>query len=135
MRKSLLCKVIPLALFFMMIASALTFAQEGDGFKIQGLIMNLDLWKKMMIVNERTFTWDQNTKFYDEKGSPITVDKLRVKTWVYIVGTRDSAKGRVNGEKIYLLGFDAPFQSDRKHDDQVWSEQRRSRTDHVTESP
>lgn len=103
MRKSLLCKVIPLTLFFVMIASALTFAQEGDGFKIQGLIMNLDLWKKMMIVNERTFTWDQNTKFYDEKGSPITVDKLRVKTWVYIVGTRDGAKGRMNGEKIYLL--------------------------------
>ncbi len=39
-------------------------------FKIQGLIMNVDLQKKVMIVNESTFIWYQNTKFYNDKGSP-----------------------------------------------------------------
>ena len=88
---------------FMFILSALAFAQGQDAFKIQGLIMNVDLQKNMMIVNESTFIWDQNTKFYNEKGSPVTVDKLRAKTWVYIEGVKDSAQKRMMAEKIYIL--------------------------------
>jgi len=65
--------------------------------------MELDLKKNMMIVNERTFVWDQNTIFYNEKGSPVTVDKLNTKTWVYIEGVRENVKKRVVAEKIYLL--------------------------------
>jgi hypothetical protein len=48
--------------------------------------MELDLKKTLMIVNERAFFWDPQTIFYDEKGSQITVDKLRVKTWVLYRG-------------------------------------------------
>jgi hypothetical protein len=95
-----------LALFtivFMFILSALDFAQGQDAFKIQGLIMNVDLQKNMMIVNEGTFIWNQNTKFYNEKESLVTVDKLRAKTWVYIEGVKDSAQKRMMAEKIYLL--------------------------------
>jgi len=95
---------------FMFILSALAFAQGQDAFKIQGLIMNVDLQKNMMIVNESTFIWNQNTKFYNEKGSPVTVDKLRVKTWVYIEGLKDSAQKRMMAEKIYIL----PKYIDRK---------------------
>jgi hypothetical protein len=88
---------------FMFIFLALAFAQGQDAFKIQGLIMNVDLQKNMMVVNESTFIWDQNTKFYNEKGSPVTVDKLRAKTWVYIEGVKDSALKRMTAEKIYML--------------------------------
>jgi hypothetical protein len=56
-----------------------------------------------MIVNEGTFIWNQNTKFYNEKGSLVTVDKLRAKTWVYIEGVKDSAPKRMMAEKIYFL--------------------------------
>jgi hypothetical protein len=67
------------------------------------MVMELDLKKNMMIVNERIFVWDSNTIFYNEKGSPITVDKLRTKTWVYIEGVRENVKKRIVAEKIYLL--------------------------------
>jgi hypothetical protein len=87
----------------MFIFSGLDFAQGQDEFKIQGLIMNVDLQKKVMIVNESTYLWDQNTKFYNDKGSPVTVDKLRAKTWVYIQGVKDSGGKRMMAEKIYLL--------------------------------
>ena len=85
------------------IISSLTFALDKDRIAIQGVVMEVDLKKNVMIVNERTFFWDPQTIFYNEKGSPITVDKLRAKTWVYIEGTRDNVRKRRVAEKIYML--------------------------------
>jgi len=79
------------------------FAQGQEAFKIQGLIMNVDLEKKMLIVNESTFVWDQNTRFYNDKASPMTVDKLGAKTWIYIQGVKDSSGKKMVAEKIYIL--------------------------------
>ena len=94
-------RFVMFTMVFMFLFSA--FAQGQDAFKIQGLVMNVDFQKKMMIVNESTFAWDQNTKFYNDKGSPVTVDKLRAKTWVYIQGVKDNAGKRMMTEKIYIL--------------------------------
>jgi hypothetical protein len=102
-RKANVYRFVMFTIVFMFIFSALAFAQGQDAFKIQGLIMNVDFQKKVMIVNESTFIWDQNTKFYNDKGSPVTVDKLRAKTWVYIQGVKDSAGKRMMAEKIYIL--------------------------------
>ena len=85
------------------IISSLTFALDKDRIAIQGVVMEVDLKKNVMIVNERTFFWDPQTIFYNEKGSPITVDKLRAKTWVYIEGMRDNVRKRLVAEKIYML--------------------------------
>ncbi|MGA2315532.1 MAG: hypothetical protein ABSG71_04035 [Thermodesulfobacteriota bacterium] len=103
MRKSLFGKVMTLTTVFLIMASALTFAQEEGVFRIEALITIVDLQKNIMIVDEKTFDLDQNTKFNNEKGSPITVDRLRAKTWVYIEGVMDSTKKRVMAEKIYTL--------------------------------
>jgi hypothetical protein len=70
---------------------------------MQGIVMEVDLKKNMIVVNERMFAWDPNTIFYNEKGSPLTVDKLRAKTWVYIEGMRDNVRKRLVAEKIYML--------------------------------
>jgi hypothetical protein len=82
---------------------SLTFASDKDIVKIQGIVMEIDLNQNIMIVNERTFVWDQNTNFYNEKGSPVTVDSLRKKTWVYVEGTKDTIKKSVIAVKIYIL--------------------------------
>ena len=103
MRNAHVYRFVIFTIVFIFIFSALAFAQGQDAFKIQGLIMNVDLQKNMMIANESTFIWDQNTKFYNEKGSPVTVDKLRVKAWVYIEGVKDSAQKRMMAEKITIL--------------------------------
>jgi hypothetical protein len=89
--------------FFVLIISFLTFASDKDVVRIQGRVMEVDLGNRMMIVNEKTFIWDQNTVFYDEKGIPVTVNRLKTKTWVYIEGIRDISQKRVIAGKIYFL--------------------------------
>ncbi len=76
---------------------------EDDIAKIQGMIMDLDVKKNAMIVNEKLFIWSQNTAIYNEKGSSITIDQFKPKTWVYIQGERDKNNKRVIIHKIYLL--------------------------------
>jgi hypothetical protein len=68
--------------------SALAFAQ-GKDIQSKGKVMQLDFAKKTVIVNEKTFVWDANTLFYDEKGSPIPIiaDRLTKGTRVSIEAT------------------------------------------------
>jgi len=70
---------------------------------MQGVVMSLDLKKSTVVINEMTFVWDQQTTFHNEAGSPITIDKLRTKGWVYIEGENDKAHKRWVAKKIYLL--------------------------------
>jgi hypothetical protein len=91
------------SVIFFVLTISLTFALDKDVVKIQGRVMEIDLNHNMMIVNERTFVWDQNTAFYNERGSPTTVDSLRKKTWVYVEGVKDATKKRVIAGKIYIL--------------------------------
>lgn len=96
-------KGILLTIFFLLTFSVLTFASEIGIVKIQGILMSLDLKKSSAVINERTFVWDQNTTFHNENGSPVTVDKLKTKAWVYIEGENDKVHKRWVAKKIYLL--------------------------------
>jgi len=96
-------KGIFLSIFFLLFFSVLTFAEDVNIVKIQGVVMSLDLKKNTVVINEKTFIWDQNTTFHNEVGSPITIDKLRTKGWVYIEGENDRAHKRWVAKKIYLL--------------------------------
>lgn len=87
----------------MIIFSALTFASGEDIYTNQGIIMKLDLSQKMMIINERIFTWDQTTIFCNEKGAPVNIEKFRPKTWVYIEGMKEKKNSPIRIEKIYFL--------------------------------
>jgi hypothetical protein len=87
---------------FLFTLFTLVYGQEENIVKAQGRIMMLDMKKNTMIVNEKTFVWKQNSALYDEKGSPITIDKFKPNTWVYIKGEKDqNNKGIIS--KIYLL--------------------------------
>ena len=79
----------------------LAFGIEENIVKTQGRIMTLDIKKNTMVVNEKTFVWKQNSAIYNDKGSPITIDKFRPNTRVYIEGEKDNNKIIIN--KIYLL--------------------------------
>jgi hypothetical protein len=93
---------VTLGALLILAISSLTFASGESIVRIQGIVMELDLQKNVMIVNERIFILDPNTVFYNDKGSPITADKLRIKAWVYIEGIRHHHK-RLVADKIYLL--------------------------------
>jgi hypothetical protein len=94
---------ILLSIFFILVISALTFASDKGIVTTQGVVMALDLEKKTIIINERAFTLDENTIIHNEKGSPVTLDNLRARTWVYIEGVENKAQKRVVVKKIYLL--------------------------------
>jgi len=88
---------------FIFLFSGLAFAQ-GKDVQSKGKVMQLDFAKKTVIVNEKTFIWNQNTLFYDEKGSPlsITEDRLIKGTMVSIEATWVKKKPLVI-KKLYLL--------------------------------
>ncbi|MBM4348624.1 MAG: hypothetical protein FJ106_01860 [Deltaproteobacteria bacterium] len=96
-------RYVIISIGFMIIFSTLTFASGEDIYRNQGIIMGLDLRQKMMIVNERTFTWDQTTIICNEKGSPINIENFKTKAWVYIEGMREKKNNPIRIEKIYLL--------------------------------
>ncbi len=101
MKKGLFLVAVVFAIVF--VVDPAPFAMAANVVRIQGRVMGVDSNSKMMIVNERTFVWDESTKFYNEKSSPITADGLRPQTWAYIEGARDMAKNRVLVNKIYIL--------------------------------
>ncbi len=107
MRKSFFAKGISLTIFFLMLFCALTFAADKNADKnivrVQGRIMELDLKKGTMVISERMFVWDQKTTFHNEKGAPVTIEKLRIKAWVYIEGENDEVHKRWVAKKVYLL--------------------------------
>ncbi len=98
-------KGIALNIVWVIILFALTYAFGEDRIRLQGIIMELNMKTNMMIVNERLFVWDEKTIMNNDKGSPITIDKFKPKSWVYIEGDRDKIKTdkRIMIKKIYLL--------------------------------
>jgi len=94
---------IGLTIFSIILISSLTFASDKGIVKTQGVLMDLDLKKKTMIINEQPVTWDENTVIHNEKGSPVALDSLKTRTWVYVEGVKEKGQKRVVVKKIYLL--------------------------------
>ncbi len=95
-------KMMIFALSSVMIFSALSVASGQDVYKNQGAILQIDPKNNTMVVNERHFVWNQNTTFYDSKGSPADLGAFKPKSWVYIDGTT-ARNNIILIEKIYLL--------------------------------
>jgi hypothetical protein len=96
-------KEVVLIVCFIFLFSAFAFAQ-GKDVQSKGKVMELDFAKKTVIVNEKTFVWDANTLFFDEKGSPISIteDRLAKGTMVRVEATWIKNKPLVI-KKLYLL--------------------------------
>jgi hypothetical protein len=95
-------KIVIFAVSSIIMFSTLSVASGAGVYKNQGAIMEIDLKKNTMIVNERHFIWNQNAAFYDSNGFLTGIDGFKRKSWVYIEGTmhRDNI---ILIEKIYLL--------------------------------
>ena len=103
MVKSSVWKGITLSIVWVIVIFGLTYAWGEDHLRFQGKIMNLDLQKKIMIVNERPLVWDNTTIMNNNNGLPLTIDKFKPKSWVYIEGEIDKISKRTVIRKIYLL--------------------------------
>jgi hypothetical protein len=102
-RKAFFYRFIIFGVSFMTSFLALTFASGQDIYMGQGIIMKVEVKQRVMVVNERVFTWDQTTAILNEKGTPISIERFRPKAWAYIEGVIEKRENRVKIEKIYLL--------------------------------
>ncbi len=93
---------ILLTILFSLFISSLTFAADKDTVTFQGIVTELDWKKRIIIVNERSFAFNENTIVHNDKGSPIPQDKLKTKTWVFVEGVKDKNRKKL-ATKIYLL--------------------------------
>lgn len=90
-------KEMILVVSFVFLFSALAFTQ-GRSLQTKGGVMQLDFQKKTVIVNEKTFVWNANTLFYDEKGSSFSVTEDRL-----IKGTRVSIEATWTTDKPLVI--------------------------------
>lgn len=88
---------------FLLLFSALAFAAEPQVVTIEGRIMDWDLKKNMIVVNEKFFFWNPATLFYDENGSPIKAERLKMHDKVSIEGVKGSGKRQFIIQKLFLL--------------------------------
>jgi len=97
-------KIVTLALLILILFFSLqAFAAEQGILRLDGSLMEINLQKNMMVVNEKTFVWDKKTTFLNESGTPITPDQLKVDQKVYIEGERMSNKRAILIKEIHLL--------------------------------
>jgi hypothetical protein len=92
---------IILIAFLIVPIPTLTLALNEGMSKAEGLIMSIDIKKKIMVVNEKTFIWDKNSTFYNEKESEIDIDRFKSKSYVFIEGEKGDKYIVI--KKIYLF--------------------------------
>ena len=101
--------VMTLVVSFILLFSVLAFTAEPVAVTVQGKIMDWDLKKNMIVVNEKYFFWNPQTIFYDEKGNAIKGDRFKVKqlrmnTLVNIEAVKETtAKRQFIIKKLYVL--------------------------------
>ena len=88
--------------------SALALAAEPVAVTIEGRIMDWDLKKNMIVVNEKYFFWNAATLFYDEKGNAIKGDQfkaeqLKMNILVDMEAVKAKGKRQFTIKKISLL--------------------------------
>ncbi len=102
MRK-FLNKTIILVSLLILFSSSPAWSTDEDLIQTEGILMEVDLKTNTMVVNERRFSWDSNTFITNEKGSSITIDKLKTNSWIYMESIEDRANKRILVKKIRLI--------------------------------
>ena len=96
-----------LVLSSVLLFSALAFAAEPVAVTIQGRIMDGDLKKNMIVVNEKYFFWNSGTIGYNETGALIKTEKLadqlKMNTLVNIEAVKGAGKRQFIIKRISLL--------------------------------
>jgi hypothetical protein len=99
--------VMALVISSMFLFSALAFAAEPQVVTFEGRIMDWDLKKNMIVVNEKYFFWNSGTIGYDETGALIKTEKLadqlKMNTLVNIEAVKGAGNRRFIIKKISLL--------------------------------
>ena len=88
--KGFLRKVIVLGVSFQFVFCALSFASETN--RAQGLVMAVDAKNQTVIVNEKLFRCDGNSKIRNAEGVSIGLDQINHKMRVEIEWVEDNPR-------------------------------------------
>jgi hypothetical protein len=80
--KGFLRKAMVLSLAVQFVCCAISFASETQ--RAQGLVMEMDAKTQTLVVHEKLFRYDRDTKITDLKGASVGIDKIKAKMRVAI---------------------------------------------------
>lgn len=103
MVKSFFCKGFTLGIISVILFFNLSFASDESNITLQGKVFRISLEKRMMMVNEGLFFWNEKTIFTNPKGTSIAPETLKKDSWVYIEGEKNKSGKGIMIKKIYLL--------------------------------
>lgn len=84
MRSTIFRKQIPLIAILLFLAFSLAWGADNHIKKSRGKVETIDLKRKVFVVNESMYSWNNDTIFSDEKGTPVKIDRLKPNTPVFI---------------------------------------------------
>jgi ribosomal protein S17 len=87
----------------MVLFSALVLTAEPVAVTIQGKIMDWDLKKNMIVVNEKYFFWNSQTLFYVGKGNAIKASQFKVKRLKMNTLVKIEAVKKTSGRKQFTI--------------------------------
>lgn len=96
-------RTIILALLLPLVMCTLTFGGEGDILKFQGVVMTVDIKRNALVVNEKLIVWNKNTVVSNERGTPASIERLKVRDWVFVEGVLNRSEKRIEATRIYVL--------------------------------
>ena len=103
MKKGTVRSKVLLFAFLMLVLVSSALGQESNLVKVQGRVMSLDLYKNLIVVNEKVFVLNSQTMIRDEKDHSAGMARLKPEAWVYVVGENNSAIKKLVAKRIYLL--------------------------------
>ena len=77
-------KGIPLIAVLLFLNISLVLAADSMIKNTRGKVEIVDVKKKVFVVNESEYFWNQITTFSDEKGTPLKIDRVKPQASVYI---------------------------------------------------
>jgi hypothetical protein len=101
-------KAMILGLAVQLVWCAVSLASETH--RGQGLVMEMDTKTQTLVVHEKLFRYDQNTKITDLKGASIGINKITTKTRVSI----EWVEGKPGGPRLIKSISIVPRRVDKK---------------------
>jgi len=83
--------------------SNLAIASDNVTRGTQGKVTRVNFEKKVLVVYETDFFWNENTVFCDKNGTSIAVNQLKPNAWVDILWENGTGAQKRIAKKVYLL--------------------------------
>ncbi len=96
-------KGIPLIAVLLFLSISLVLAADSKIKNSRGKVETVDFKKKVFILNESNYFWNDGTIFSDEKGTPVKIERLKPKASVYVQWESVKGSGKRIARKVCIF--------------------------------